>query len=393
MSVVQFLSQSRDEYLYGNMNQMLCSDANPGIFGAQCAGQTTYDYNARGDLIAVNDLSNALNNVSYAWDARDRLSGATVGAQTVQFQYDDGGHRIQQTAGAQTTNYLWDQFSPYGDVIQESDGTGAPTVNYVLGDTELLTQTRGTTTNYYLHDGQNSVRTLTDVMGSVTDSYLYDAYGNTRAKTGTTVNWYQYTGEQLDSAIGLYSLRARYYNTWVGNFSSRDPFTSNLIDPNQINLYSYSANNPINRYDPSGQVLEYSLAGGGSLLRGPLLTPLGVTVATYLVSVFIIIELYQIIVQFSKQSKGRVPNNSAANRAARYAAAAAIQEIVNLLRECGAPEEEIQQLSEELQQEVQTILEPEVTGQNYDKNDIIDEIAGFLNTKRSVQRLQSKYCK
>ncbi len=199
-------------YLYGNLNQVLCSGASSAVFVGRCAGQTTYDYNARGDLIAVNDLSNALNNVSYAWDARDRMTGATVGAQTVQYQYDDGGHRTQQTAGTQTTNYLWDQFSPYGDVIQESDGTGAPTASYVLGDTELLTQTRGTTTNYYLHDGQNSVRALTDVSGNVTDSYLYDAFGNTRAKTSTTVNSYQYTGQQFDSMTGLYDLRARYYN-------------------------------------------------------------------------------------------------------------------------------------------------------------------------------------
>ena len=231
---------------------MLCSGTNPGIFGAQCAGQTTYDYNARGDLVAVNDLSNALNNVSYAWDARDRMTGATVGAQSVQFQYDDGGHRIQQTAGTQTTNYLWDQFSPYGDVIQESDGTGAPTASYVLGGAELLTQTRGTTTSYYLHDGQNSARTVTDVTGSVTDTYLYDAYGNTQAKSGATVNSYQYTGQQFDASTGLYDLRARYYDAVVGRFASWDPFIENITDPGQVDRYGYSKANPVIDSDPSG---------------------------------------------------------------------------------------------------------------------------------------------
>ena len=101
-------------YVYNALDQVIGSGDSTAVPMGHFAGQTTYDYNARGDLVAVNDLSNALNNVSYAWDARDRMTGATVGAQTVQFQYDDGGHRTQQTAGTQTTNYLWASFHPTG---------------------------------------------------------------------------------------------------------------------------------------------------------------------------------------------------------------------------------------------------------------------------------------
>ena len=113
---------------------------------------------------------------------------------------------------------------------------------------------RGTTTSYYLHDGQNSVRTLTDVSCNVTDSYLYDAYSNTRAKTGTTVNAYQYTGQQFDSATNLYDLRARYFSSST-QFLSRD--TADIVPGNaiELNRYTYTASNPINAVDPSGQAL------------------------------------------------------------------------------------------------------------------------------------------
>ena len=53
---------------------------------------------------------------------------------------------------------------------------------------------------------------LTNSAGTVTDEYEYDAYGNSFTVSGTTPNNYLYRGEQYDSDLGLYYLRARYYN-------------------------------------------------------------------------------------------------------------------------------------------------------------------------------------
>ena len=56
----------------------------------------------------------------------------------------------------------------------------------------------------------------------MTDSYQYDAFGRLIALTGSTPNDYLYSGEWSDS-IGLYNLRARYYNQATGRFWARDP--------------------------------------------------------------------------------------------------------------------------------------------------------------------------
>src|SRR5882762_8905690 len=64
---------------------------------------------------------------------------------------------------------------------------------------------------HYGYDGGASVRQLYDSAGTVTDTYSYDAFGNLVARTGSTLNFYQYRGEQYDAALQMYYLRARYF--------------------------------------------------------------------------------------------------------------------------------------------------------------------------------------
>ena len=124
-----------------------------------------------------------------------------------------------------------------------------------------LQEVRINVTSFYLQDGQQNVRALSDTTSNVTDSYLYDAYGNLQNRTGTTVNPYQYTGQQLDSLTGLYNLRARNYDPSVGRFLSQDSAALNTQNPLELNRYVYTADNPVNGFDPSGHLLiEFSFS-------------------------------------------------------------------------------------------------------------------------------------
>ena len=87
----------------------------------------------------------------------------------------------------------------------------------------------------------------------VTDTYDYDAFGNKINSTGSTPNNFLYRGEQYDPDLGLYYLRARYYNPITGRFMSRDPKDGVLTDPKMLHKYLYAGGDPANSYDPSGQ--------------------------------------------------------------------------------------------------------------------------------------------
>jgi len=62
-----------------------------------------------------------------------------------------------------------------------------------------------------------------------------------------------YCGEQYDQDLGLYYLRARYYNPVTGRFLSRDPEDGNARRPVALHKYLYAGSDPINLRDPSGR--------------------------------------------------------------------------------------------------------------------------------------------
>ena len=101
---------------------------------------------------------------------------------------------------------------------------------------------------------------MTNDNGVVTDDYEYDAFGNSFTKQGTTPNNYLYRGEQYDADLGLYYLRARYYNPQTGRFLSRDPEAGKPVAPSTLHKYLYAGGDPINKIDPRGreELLEYA---------------------------------------------------------------------------------------------------------------------------------------
>jgi RHS repeat-associated protein len=104
----------------------------------------------------------------------------------------------------------------------------------------------------YGYDGHGNVRFLTNSAGTITDSYDYDSFGMPVRTSGTTPNGYFYSGERLDSNIGLYDLRSRYYNQATGRFWARDRAQLSPFNPANLNAYSYVTNNPVNLIDPTG---------------------------------------------------------------------------------------------------------------------------------------------
>jgi RHS repeat-associated protein len=236
----------------------------------------TYDYDDNGNQIArTRTAAGESATDTYSFDHRNRLVGATTQIDgpptTVTYAYDADGVRNRKTiTGGDDISYVTDKNRPYAQVIEEtaSDPSGDTTrTHYTYGD-DLISLNREfpdatpPLKRYYHYDGQMSTRQLSDdnaLPGSVvlTARYSYDAFGVGLMHEGATDNAYRYTGEQLDSVICSYYLRARYYSPQFGRFASMDPFHGSLQDPQSLHKYMYANVNPINLYDPSGLFALY----------------------------------------------------------------------------------------------------------------------------------------
>lgn len=84
------------------------------------------------------------------------------------------------------------------------------------------------TPTFYGYNGWgNVVRFLASSTGTVGNTYQFDAFGMPIASTGTTANT-STAASVGDSNIGLYQVRARYYNQATSRFLTRDPLCGNL---------------------------------------------------------------------------------------------------------------------------------------------------------------------
>jgi len=61
-----------------------------------------------------------------------------------------------------------------------------------------------------------------------------------------------FTGERWEAYTELLFLRARYYEPTSGRFTSRDPWSGDIMRPSTLQAWIYAGNNPVWLVDPSG---------------------------------------------------------------------------------------------------------------------------------------------
>jgi len=136
------------------------------------------------------------------------------------------------------------------DVLSQS-------VHTTVADPQLPTGTANNQlVSYFLYDAHGSTRQLANSQGAVTAQYAYDAYGvmlgqtsGAQARQATSL---LYSGEQFDTSLQQYHLRARNYNQANGQFTTLDPYAGNIYDPQSLHKYAYCHTDPVNGVDPSG---------------------------------------------------------------------------------------------------------------------------------------------
>ncbi len=102
---------------------------------------------------------------------------------------------------------------------------------------------------------------MTDATGSACWEADYYPYGQEKTPASfsdTCSTHYKFTGYERDpetdpgNGTGNDYAFARYYSPRLGRFMSADPSGGDLSDPQTLNKYAYTRNNPINMIDPTG---------------------------------------------------------------------------------------------------------------------------------------------
>ena len=220
------------------------------------AGSTTTTYAYRNDGQVTSQGS-----TSYTWNNWGQLATATVGTNTITYNYDATGFKNKRTSSSPTTTTDYKLADTF-----ETDGSGAITTSYTDGPTGDLTSYAGpptstSTATYLYYDAHGNLAAEANNSGSQTANHTYDPFGAPTDTPPANTTVHRFVGrwnKQYDTATGLILMGARPYDPNTGRFLSIDP-----IPGGSLNNYDYAGQDPINGYDLSGTMTCWNGPCGG----------------------------------------------------------------------------------------------------------------------------------
>ena len=195
----------------------------------------------------------------FSWDAEGQLREAVhpSGSREI-YGYDHNGGRVMAVHSTDGVRFWLNgsetHFDLKGNFIQRyvhiADDNG------VLARTETVPTGQAALELEYSDAVRNLMLTV-NANAELTSSFFYGAFGEVVASIGAETHRRQFNGKENDHHTGLRYYGARYYDPLLLRWNSGDPLVrfvpdSAIDQPTRLNLYAFSANNPVRYYDPSG---------------------------------------------------------------------------------------------------------------------------------------------
>ncbi len=267
-------------------------------------GSRNFQYDAAGNMTRNGGIN------KFSWDYRNRLSLSNdiVSNNNTYYQYDHNNQRflkytedyvfippdIEETPTVQGSmmqaegldggeeqldgvgHWEWQRIKEdkYIENYFEKNETDQTKAHIYLNSIKIATINNNDNPYYILGDHLNSSSILTDGSGATAQLSDYKPFGsiNYDNKLVDLKNDYSFTGQEYDEESSLQYYGARYMDNEIGRFTSVDPviiqvesLSKILADPQSLNSYVYSRNNPIILVDKDGNFWQIFTAGVGAV--------------------------------------------------------------------------------------------------------------------------------
>jgi RHS repeat-associated protein len=218
-----------------------------------------YTYDAAGNMTTNPGVG------TYTYDAENRMT-ATAG---VTYTYDGDGKRVKKSSG----KLYW--YGMGSDALLETDAAGGAPMEFIFfGGKRIARRDSGGAVSYFFADHLGTSRVVTNATGTPPfEESDYYPFGGERVVTDTLPDQnYKFTGKERDAESNLDFFIARHYASNLGRFLQPDEFTggpvdafsstdplppgplpyADIRDPQSLNKYAYTYNNPLRHTDPDG---------------------------------------------------------------------------------------------------------------------------------------------
>ena len=193
----------------------------------------------------------------YAYDAEGNL----LQAGQTSYVYDSANRRVRVgTSSTSWTEYLFDPSGQRASSwIPNGPGGGFGNEGRIWWDGQLLATRDWNGLTYFHHsDSIGTERQRTDPFGQIATTSRSDAFGNgfsqtSNDQTGPAQDNLEFAGLDHDTESGTDHAGYRQYASIQGRWMSPDPYDGSYNgNPQSLNRYSYTMNNPLMMTDPSG---------------------------------------------------------------------------------------------------------------------------------------------
>jgi len=217
-----------------------------------------------------------------------QTEAASSTATTVKYGYDQNDNRVFTSTNGLATSTIVNQYF---------EKTGATSTKYIYANSQLIATIEGGSVYYNHQDHLSGSNVITNQYGTVAEYIDYYPFGAIRQdqKTSSFNEKKKFTGHYFDADTGLNYMMARYQNGGVGRFVSVDSVFNAMGDeavirlktnmslkkllenPQALNSYSYSYNNPLIFKDQSGDFAFLAAPAAYLVAYAPVWVPAAIT--------------------------------------------------------------------------------------------------------------------